>query len=350
MSKLTTQPTVITTAAVNPFTRRTFMKTSALTVGAVTLLSKGTALAVEGAGSSSVFIPDVWIYGLYCKSDPTSNQGVFSRPWEPNAFYFDAVRNIKTTSYRKSAAFFQMNAKGPKMNDVAAAFRFSGNVSATVSTDAADETPVVGPNNSTSPPTPAITESDVGDISARATIWLETGRLALLLRDDRSGELVLDENNLPVVVWQPNPAILSQYSNPGLGSADEWKGPLHLSALVSPGVRDGSQKTVRMRGTATVEMGQITGTSGGSAGGNVGVEFNIKLVKVSAGAQGEINSSKSVVEPNASIAMTVALSWDIWLVRRRFNSSDGVWQFVRPALVKEFDATERSVQATDVVP
>ncbi len=53
MSTLTTQPTVVPTAAVNPFTRRTFMKTSALTVGAVTLLSKGTALAEEGTGSSS---------------------------------------------------------------------------------------------------------------------------------------------------------------------------------------------------------------------------------------------------------------------------------------------------------
>jgi hypothetical protein len=66
MSKLTTQPTVITTAAVNPFTRRTFMKTSALTVGAVTLLSKGTALAEAGAGSSSGTVK----YWLKCTRDP----------------------------------------------------------------------------------------------------------------------------------------------------------------------------------------------------------------------------------------------------------------------------------------
>lgn len=40
---------------VNIFTRRSFMKTSALTVGAVALLSQGTALAVEGAASSSIW-------------------------------------------------------------------------------------------------------------------------------------------------------------------------------------------------------------------------------------------------------------------------------------------------------
>lgn len=40
--------------AVNLFTRRTFMKTSALTVGAVALLSQGRALATEGGESSSV--------------------------------------------------------------------------------------------------------------------------------------------------------------------------------------------------------------------------------------------------------------------------------------------------------
>jgi hypothetical protein len=39
--------------AVNLFTRRTFMKTSALTVGAVALLSQGRALAVDGGDSSS---------------------------------------------------------------------------------------------------------------------------------------------------------------------------------------------------------------------------------------------------------------------------------------------------------
>jgi hypothetical protein len=69
MSKLTTQPTVITTAAVNPFTRRTFMKTSALTVGAVTLLSKGTALAEEGVGSSSGAV-QTFEWGLVCAKDP----------------------------------------------------------------------------------------------------------------------------------------------------------------------------------------------------------------------------------------------------------------------------------------
>ena len=77
MSTLTTQPTVVPTAAVNPFTRRTFMKTSALTVGAVTLLSKGTALAVAGAGSSSGTATnpgEVTLYGLECRADPLSGK------------------------------------------------------------------------------------------------------------------------------------------------------------------------------------------------------------------------------------------------------------------------------------
>lgn len=44
-----------TTPAVTSFTRRTFLKTSALTVGAVAVLSQGRAMADENDISSSIF-------------------------------------------------------------------------------------------------------------------------------------------------------------------------------------------------------------------------------------------------------------------------------------------------------
>ncbi|MEI7909672.1 MAG: twin-arginine translocation signal domain-containing protein [Verrucomicrobiota bacterium] len=45
----------------NLITRRTFMKTTALTIGAVALLSQGRALALEGGSSSSAPL----VYGSY---------------------------------------------------------------------------------------------------------------------------------------------------------------------------------------------------------------------------------------------------------------------------------------------
>ena len=62
---------VQSTPAVSTFTRRSFMKTSALTVGAVALLSQGRALADGGGNSSSML--------LVCIDEP--EQASYSAAW-----------------------------------------------------------------------------------------------------------------------------------------------------------------------------------------------------------------------------------------------------------------------------
>ncbi|MEI7912108.1 MAG: hypothetical protein WCK77_20945 [Verrucomicrobiota bacterium] len=62
------------------FTRRTFMKTTALTIGAVALLSQGRALADGGGGSSS----SIW-WDMHCTDPQTAenvvNSQVFDDPF-----------------------------------------------------------------------------------------------------------------------------------------------------------------------------------------------------------------------------------------------------------------------------
>ena len=60
-----------TRAAVHPFTRRSFMKTTAFTVGAVAFLSQGKALAEGGSGSSGSSVSPVYQWALRCSKDPS---------------------------------------------------------------------------------------------------------------------------------------------------------------------------------------------------------------------------------------------------------------------------------------
>lgn len=59
------------TATLNMFTRRSFLKTTALTVGAVAILSQGRALAANGSGDKGSNIPDE--YFLLCTQEPAES-------------------------------------------------------------------------------------------------------------------------------------------------------------------------------------------------------------------------------------------------------------------------------------
>lgn len=326
MSKLTTQPTVITTAAVNPFTRRTFMKTSALTVGAVTLLSKGTALAEEGVGSSSgVIIPDVWVYSLFCRSDPTANQGAKSLgvvlESQPNStwFFYESVQDIRKddpwcASPRTSAVYFQVTGTGPSKGAVSKGFAFSGRIHSTVSKDAADSTPMTPPKYTTDPYTAAINEAEMEDITVRGTIDLDI--CMLYLEKDMTFGPITTDNPLPVVKWISDPGSIGRIRIPGSKPANEWTGPLLLSGYITPGSPDCS--AVRLFGASTVEIA-IKGTST-TIGGGLNLEFQVSE-DWKVGLDGTLVKEQTVTEPNAATTSKVCLPWVIHLIKRRFNSS-----------------------------
>ena len=326
MSTLTTQPTVIKIAAVNPFTRRTFMKTSALTVGAVTLLSKGTALAKAGAGSSSgVVIPDVWVYSLCCMSDPTANQGTKSLGVvledQPNStrFFYESVQNIRVddpwyASPRTSAVYFQVTGDGPSRGAVSEGFIFSGRIHSTVSKDAADSTPMTPPKYTTDPNTAAINEAEMADITVRGTIDLDI--CMLYLEKNMTFGPIASDNPLPVVKWISDPGSIARVRIPGSTPADAWTGPLLLSGYITPGSPDCS--AIRLFGASTVEISGMSSST--SIGGGLNLEFQISE-DWKVGLNGAMTREQTVTEPNATTTSKVCMPWVIHLVKRRFNSS-----------------------------
>lgn len=133
-----------TRAAVHPFTRRSFMKTTAFTVGAVAFLSQGKALAEGGSGSSGSSVSPVYQWALRCGKDPGGSHdpnqdqdfghdnGVGTRTWW--------TRSKSTWDGGDDAVALEVRGTGPVASGsiLGLSVAVNGSIKAFVSNDAND--------------------------------------------------------------------------------------------------------------------------------------------------------------------------------------------------------------------